>query len=616
MCGISGIFSRDKSDRLEIRTVTASIKHRGPDAEGFFEDDYIALGHRRLSIIDLDARSNQPFTTNDGRYVIVYNGEIYNYKSITKELRDCGVTLRTTSDTEVLVEAFVLWGPGFVHKLNGMFAFVIYDSITHQLFLCRDRDGKKPLYYFLSDKLFVFGSELKAVTSHSFVRKQLKVNKSTLSVFLQLGYIPKPNTFYENISKFPDGHYGIVSPQFKLSILPYWNIAHSIKYHRDITEQNAFNQLKRLFYNSVNLRLIADVPVGIFLSGGIDSSLVTAVAAQTTKLKTFSIGFKESKFDESFYARKVAAHLKTEHYEFVLREKDAVELVDIYLDHFDEPFADTSSIPTMLISKLARKEVKVALTGDGGDELFLGYGSHTWAKRLDNYVVKALRPVLHSVLNHLPSPRAKRVSHLFEKLRPGKQRRHIFSQEQYLFSEHEVLSDLLTDKNYYADWVYDDLRYLRTLTEPERQALFDLQFYLRDDLLAKVDRASMYYGLECRCPMMDHEFVQFVVNLPENLKKRGNVSKYLLKQILFELVPEKYFDRPKWGFSIPLAQWLKNDLQYLFEYLNEENLNKTNVFNIGYVNSLKDKFQSGQTYLYNRLWALIIAQKFLLKYGA
>jgi asparagine synthase (glutamine-hydrolysing) len=255
------------------------------------------------------------------------------------------------------------------------------------------------------------------------------------------------------------------------------------------------------------------------------------------------------------------------------------------------------------------------LTGDGGDELFLGYGSHTWARRLNNPLVILSKPILNSILKSFPTSRAKRISHLFESIKENKVRRHIFSQEQYFFSENEVSNKLLLNKDYYSDWQYDDFRYLKVLSEQERQALFDLQFYLRDDLLVKVDRASMYYGLECRCPLLDHNLVEFVINLPEKLKKNGNVTKYLLKKMLFELVPEKYFDRPKWGFSIPLEQWLKNDLNHLFSFLSHENLDKTGVFNSEYVDELKRKFNNGNAYLYNRLWTLIIAQKFLLKYG-
>ena len=615
MCGIAGIFAKQSPSPEEISLITKSIAHRGPDAQGYYVHSRVALGHRRLSIIDLEARANQPLYSHNGRYVIVFNGEIYNYRDIARELTQLGIELRTTSDTEVLIESFALWGTGFVHKLKGMFAFAIYDIHLDKLYLYRDRVGKKPLFYFLSDNLFVFASEIKALLAHPEIKSSTKIRKSTVSSFLQLGYIQQPQTFYENIFKFPAGHYGIISPDFQLSLLPYWNVSHYLKTSHNITEQSAFKQLKELVHDAVNSRLVSDVPLGIFLSGGIDSSLVAAVASQSTKIKTFSIGFKESKFDESVYAEQIAKHLNTDHYRYTLSEQDSIGLMEQYLNHFDEPFADTSAIPTMLVSQCARKEVKVALTGDGGDELFLGYGSYTWANRLANPIWSALRPTLQLVLSSMPSSRWKRASHLFEKVMPGKLRRHIFSQEQYFFSDSEIQNNALRDMDYYYDWPYDDFRYLSVLSEAERQALFDFQFYLRDDLLVKVDRASMYYGLECRCPLLDHNLVEFAINLPESFRKRNLTSKYLLKKVLFEMVPEKYFDRPKWGFGIPLGKWMKNDLSYLMDFLSEEQLEKTGVFKIPYIRNLVDRFYKGEDYLYNRLWVVIITQRFLLHHA-
>jgi asparagine synthase (glutamine-hydrolysing) len=613
MCGIAGIFSSNTPTRNQIELMTDAIKHRGPDASGYFTDGHAALGHRRLSIIDLDARSNQPFTSRNGRYVMIYNGEIYNYKKIADELVQSGVSLRTTSDTEVIIEGFALWGAGVIQKMNGMFALAIYDQVEKRMFLCRDRVGKKPLFYYLSNGILLFSSELKSIIRHPIVNANLEIDKSTISTFLQLGYIPQPKSFYKNIYKFPAGHYGFVSQDFKLSLLPYWNASHYIATSRSITESEAFNKLKEIVSDAVTSRLVADVPVGIFLSGGIDSSLVTAVASQTAKLKTFSIGFKESKFDESVHAERVARHVGAEHIAYTLSEKDAVEMVDMYLNHFDEPFADTSSIPTMLVSRLARKDVTVALTGDGGDELFLGYGSYTWASRLNSPLWSFLRPIFKEVFQLIPSSRFRRVSHLFDNVKPEKRRKHIFSQEQYFFSEKELTQKLFLDPDIYSDWEYDDFRYLAILSEAERQALFDFQLYLRDDLLVKVDRASMYYGLECRSPLLDHRLVEFSMNLPESFKKKRGVTKYLMKRMLFEMVPEKYFDRPKWGFGIPLAQWMKTDLNYLFKYLDSESLARFGIFNPVAVKELKQRFLAGETYLYNRLWAIIIVQKFLMK---
>jgi asparagine synthase (glutamine-hydrolysing) len=613
MCGIAGIFSTTQPSSETIRKMTSSLAHRGPDADGYFVNDHAALGHRRLSVLDLDERSHQPFFSHNRRYVTVFNGEIYNFRKIAEELHAAGVALKTTSDTEVLIESFVRWGVGFVHKLVGMFAFVIYDTLENKAFFFRDRVGKKPIYYYQQDGLFLFASEIKSILTHPALASSVAINTSTISDFLQLGYIPQPNTFYQDVYKFPAGHYGILEVGSSVSLLPYWNLPHYIRTSRTQTTSSAFSSLKELVTEAVQARLVADVPVGVFLSGGIDSSLVAAVAAKTTKLKSFSIGFKESKFDESEYARKVAQYIGTDHYSYTVQERDAVELVEEYVQHFDEPFADTSAIPTMLVSKLARKEVTVALTGDGGDELFLGYGAYTWAKRLNSPWWKLASPLLKQVLSAMPSSRWKRIAHLFTSVDPASQRKHIFSQEQYFFTDEEVHYRLLTDESMYKPWLYDDFRYLSVLSDAERQALFDFQFYLRDDLLVKVDRASMYYGLECRSPLLDHRLAEFSVNLPEDLKKANGISKVLLRKMLYELVPEKFFDRPKWGFSVPLSQWLKRDLNYLLDYLSEEQLQRTKVFNTFFVRNLVGRFLKGEDYLYNRLWTLIIVQKFLLR---
>jgi asparagine synthase (glutamine-hydrolysing) len=613
MCGIAGILSLKEVHREEIELMTNSIAHRGPDAEGYFVDGNVAFGHKRLSIVDLDPRSNQPFFSKDKRFIIVFNGEIYNFKTIADELVQQGITLRTTSDTEVIIEAFSIWGPGFVHKLNGMFVFVIYDSAEKKIFLFRDRAGEKPLFYYQREGIFLFASEIKAILSHPAVVRKNLIDISVASAFLQLGFIPEPQTFYKDVYKFPAGHYGILTSGLELSILPYWNISHFVTTTRSITEQAAFNNLKSLVKDAVHSRLVADVPVGIFLSGGIDSSLVTATAARVARMKTFSIGFKENKFDESIYAERVARHLNTDHQSYLLREQEAVEMVDHYLDHFDEPFADTSAIPTMLVSRLARQQVKVALTGDGGDELFLGYGSYTWAARLSNPFWKWNRSLIKEILQRTSSTKLKRAAFLFDKVEVEKKRGHIFSQEQYFFSERELEEKVFNDSALFSSLTYEDDSGNSILSEAEKQAMFDFKFYLRDDLLVKVDRASMMFGLECRSPLLDHRLAEFSVNLPEALKKKRGVTKYLMCKMLYEMVPSSYFDRPKWGFSIPLSDWMKNELSYLMDYLSEENLSKTAIFSHAFIRDLVLRFMNGETYLYNRLWSLIILQKYLMK---
>ncbi|HEY3402708.1 MAG TPA: asparagine synthase (glutamine-hydrolyzing) [Ohtaekwangia sp.] len=618
MCGIAGIFSNDRPGQGDIQRMTESLAHRGPDAFGYFHHEYVALGHRRLSILDLDARSNQPFHSRDKRYVLIFNGEIYNFRQLADALLQRGIKLNTTSDTEVLIEAFALWGVDVVHKLNGMFAFAIYDTQQNTLFLCRDRLGKKPLFYYHDSNWFIFGSEIKSLLKHPVVSANVKINKSSLYTFLHLGYIPHPATVYQGIHKFPAGCSGVVQEDLKLKITPYWNVKDYIRPADDVTVtvENAKHELKNLLTEAVASRLISDVPLGTFLSGGTDSSIITALASKQVsgKLKTFSIGFQESKFNETEYARSVAKVLGTEHHEYILSEREAVNILETYLSHFDEPFADTSAIPTMLVSRLARKEVTVALTGDGGDELFLGYGSYDWAERMNSGLVKSIGPLIASGLNLVGSNRLRRAAHLFERVEPARLRSHIFSQEQYFFSDQDI-RELITDPHGYTPFEYDDLP-VKGLKAAEQQALFDLQYYLTDDLLVKVDRASMFHALECRCPLLDRQVVEYTLQLPFAFKQKGDIKKWILKELLSEYLPSSLVHRPKWGFSIPLGQWLKNELRFMIDqYLSRESVQKLGLFNYDRVNSLVKSFLHGRDYLYNRVWVLIVIHKWVSENG-
>ncbi len=360
--------------------------------------------------------------------------------------------------------------------------------------------------------------------------------------------------------------------------------------------------------------MISDVPFGTFLSGGTDSSLITAIASQhVNKLNTFSIGFKESKYNEAKYAKEISAFLKTNHHELMVSEKDAVSMVGEILDTYDEPFADSSAIPTMIVAKFARQNVKMTLSGDGGDELFFGYGAYHWAERLAHPAVNTFKKPMAFALSKL-GMREKRASHLFRYTNKQKIKSHIFSQEQYFFSCEETIS-LLNPDNYEELNLEEDYSSLkRKLSPKEEQALFDMKYYLKDDLLVKVDRATMKYGLETRVPFLDYRIVEFALNLSPELKSKNGTDKFLLKEILYDFIPKKYFNRPKWGFAIPLKEWLKKELAFLLE----ETLNKTSVEQAGIVrfdvvHKLKKKFINGEDYLYNRLWSLIVLHKFLAK---
>lgn len=611
MCGISGCYSfRQERPALreEVQHMTDMLAHRGPDAYGIFFDGTAALGHRRLSILDTSSAANQPMHSADNRYTIVYNGEVYNYKEVKNKYK---LSTRTSSDTEVILEAFIKKGPHVVNELNGMFAFAIYDSQDKELHLFRDRLGVKPLYYYYDEDIFAFGSELKALATHPAIRKILKLNRESISQFLQLGYIPEPNTIYKGILKFPSGHYLCLGKK-RMDLKAYWENKSLIEDKPFTALSAAKQELEDLMLSSVQYRLVSDVPYGSLLSGGTDSSLVTALAQKLTgNLNTFSIGFKEAKYNESHHAKKIAQYLGTRHHELTVTHQDAAALVDGLTTIFDEPFADSSAIPTLLVSKLARQHVKMVLSGDGGDELFLGYGAYKWAKRLNLPAVKALRKPLAYSLSMLGN-REKRAALLFNYPDPKKLKRHIFSQEQYLFSEQET-EELLTPSYRYTldpEPAYRNLR--RELNPEEAQALFDMDHYLKDDLLVKVDRCSMHYGLETRAPFLDYRVVHFALNLATSLKIKKGVDKFLLKEILYRHIPKKHFDRPKWGFAMPLKEWLKKELRYLIaDHLSEKSINTYGLIHYDYVQKLKAEFDAGRDYLYNRIWALIVLHKFL-----
>lgn len=618
MCGIVGIITTPPASIQEsaITEMNFRLRHRGPDASGVFISDKrtIALGHTRLSIIDLSQEANQPFYSRDGRYVMVFNGEIYNFIELKKELQQkYHIPFKTHSDTEVLIEAFGVWGMGMAEKLEGMFAIAIFDQEENRVFLFRDRIGKKPLYYFQSESLFLFASEIKALLQHPYTKNYRQVNRRAINEFLHLGYIPEPHTIYRYIYKFPAGHSGYIQEDLELHFTSYWCAYDKFDSARIRHPIEAITKLKSLLHQSVQKRLISDVPVGSFLSGGTDSSLVTAIASRlvSTPLKTFSIGFTETTFDESRHAKAVAAYLNTQHTEYILSERDSIGILETYLKHFDEPFADTSAIPTMLVSRLAREDVKVVLTGDGGDELFLGYGAYVWARRLNSFWFKTVKRPARFFLTLAGRSRYNRIAHLLDEVSIGDMQSHIFSQEQYFFSQNEIANLLLRDKAAFEAFTYNEYLGVRAhFSVEERQALFDLQFYLKDDLLVKVDRASMFYGLECRCPLLDHHIIEYTMSLHRSLKKRRGVSKWILKQLLYEHIPKELVDRPKWGFSVPLGKWLKTDLKYLVDELLSPNVvDEIGIVTNEYVQKLKTDFFGGQEYLYNRLWAIIVLHK-------
>ncbi|MEN9569622.1 MAG: hypothetical protein RL172_853 [Bacteroidota bacterium] len=615
MCGIAGYISLHSSfTKQQLLQATAAMQHRGPDAEGFYfaANDAVGLAHRRLSILDLSAAANQPMYSADGRYCMVFNGEVYNFASLKNQLADKGASLKTTSDTEVILELYAQQGTAAFAGLNGMFALAIYDAVNETLTLCRDHVGIKPLFYYADDRCLVFASELKVISK--MMGNTLAVNRAAIPNFLHLGFIPQPQTIYQNVYKFPAAHW--VQVPLKSSnyaacaakAQPFWQLANHIKPTVNNDEQAAARQLQNLLYDAVQKQLVSDVPLGTFLSGGTDSSLVTAIAAKlagSNKIKTFSIAIDDGKYNEAGFARQVADYLKTDHHEFAVKEKEVMELADKLLPAYDEPFADSSAFPVMMVSRLARQHVTVALSGDGGDELFHGYNMYTWAQRLQQPWVPLLRKPLYAA-SKLMSSKWQRAGHLFHYPAKSRMATHIFSQEQYYFKEQE-LQQLLINPDFNFEGINQAPMVGRVLQPAEIQSLWDFDHYLKDDLLVKVDRASMQYGLESRVPLLDYRLAEFACNLSPALKIKNATSKYLLKQVLYQHVPAQIFNRPKWGFTIPLGKWLKTDLKYLVDtYTAPAIIDKYGLLHTAVVQQLVKDYFTGKDYLYNRVWLITL----------
>jgi asparagine synthase (glutamine-hydrolysing) len=604
MCGIIGAFSATKVDFQKLKKATDVLSHRGPDAGGYYTDpaETVFLGHRRLSIIDLSTGANQPMESACGRFVMIYNGETYNYPALREKLP--GQLWKTHGDTEVILELFARYGEESFKWLNGIFAFAIYDKHEQKIWVCRDHIGIKPLFVYHGGGAVIFASEIKAIKASAPCA--LEIDRRAIPFFLHLGYIPEPLTIYQDIEKFPAGHYGTIDVKTgSWSVRRYWQAEDHFLVNAVTDEKQALDLYRKKLYTAVEGQMLSDVPLGTFLSGGIDSSLVTAVASKISvqKVKTFNIGFDVASHDESKYASEVADHLKTDHHLFKVTSQDVLALVSEIMSVYDEPFADASAFPTMLVSKLARKHVTVVLSGDGGDELFQGYGMYTWAERLGKPESRLLRKPL-SLAGKIMGQRHERAGLVYNYSTKKNIPSHIFSQEQYFFSERE-LSQMLVNKK------FDFSRFNKLPSKGvprEKQAFWDLEHYLKDDLLVKIDRASMHYGLEARVPLLDRELVEFALSLPLQMKLNSELgTKYLMKKVLYEMVPRNIFERPKKGFSIPLDSWLRSDLKPLVtKYLSQEQIAVCGFVEPAYVARLLKDYYSGKSYYYNRVWVLLI----------
>lgn len=609
MCGIYGTTLHYNSNQVQRKLERTAF--RGPDQMGHkvFKNDkhQISFGHNRLSIIDLDPRSNQPFTYMDVH--IVFNGEIFNFQDIKADLNKKGFEFKTTSDTEVICAAYKAYGEDFVSHLNGMFAFVIYDENKQLLFGARDRMGQKPFYYYHNGKDFEFSSQLSSIQLYN---NNLTISKKSIDYYLAWGNIPDPYSIFNEIKKLKAGYqftFDINSGAFNQK--QYWEIDYHNKKQFKGSYSDAKAQLNELASDATKIRLFADVPVGVFLSGGIDSSLVTALASKssTEKIKSFSVKFNEKGFDESAYADQVAKHLDTDHQVIECNYNEGIDLIENFSHYYDEPFADSSAIPSMLLSKYTKEEVTVALSGDAGDESFIGYARYDWIRRV-NKLQKAplsIRKLAAPLLGMAPNVRLKTVSNIIK---------HSNTNEAYLFAMTGTNHSWIKNTEYLYD--LDETKYLEHNNKNlyERVSDFDLKTYLNWDINTKVDRASMAYSLEVRAPLQDYRIIEFARSLPTEYKYVNGVMKRILKDILYEYVPKEIFDRPKAGFAIPLSEWFKNDLKALvLDELNDYGLAMIQGIKIDQVKQLIAMHMEGKANNYFIIWKLLVLKQWLTKNG-
>ena len=618
MCGIAGRVNFVSRAPGNVEMVTAMcdlLSHRGPDGSGAMARGFVALGHRRLAIIDLSDAGRQPMSVDDGQLWITFNGEIYNYRELRAELQSRGHSFRTQTDTEVILHAYREYGVECVQHLDGMFAFALWDNTRERLLLARDRVGKKPLTYRIDADGIAFASEPKAFLADPSFKPE--VDAAALSHYLTYQYVPAPMSAFAGVRKLPPAHYLVVE-RGEVAVRRYWRLNYANK--SDVTEQEAVERLRDLLKASVKKRLISDVPLGAFLSGGIDSGSIVALMAElgTGPVKTFSIGFEEKEFDELSYARLVATRYGTEHHEFVVRP-DALSMLDRLVWHYNEPFADSSAIPTFVLSELSRRHVTVALNGDGGDESFAGYEryqANLLAQRYDR-LPAPIRASLQGLSALVPTPRGRggvvaRGKRFMNALGEGPERRYVRWMAHF---DDGLKRELCTPE--FLDRAGEDASQvlLRSYAATDARDLLDATLsvdvdnYLPDDLLVKVDIATMAHGLEGRSPFLDHRLMEFAAGLPSNLKLRGVTKKYILKRAVAPYLPSEILDRPKMGFGVPLEAWFRGELKDLaFDVLLSRRLRERGYFREAVIRRLLEQHVNGQRGWHYQLWNLLMLE--------
>jgi len=608
MCGLAGFIDFRKRSSAEILTkMTDVITHRGPDSgNGFFEEHesfQIGLGHRRLSIIDLHEAANQPMFFKD--WIIIFNGEIYNFSEIKAELEGLGRFFTTQSDTEVIVQAFDEWGETAVNRFIGMFAFILYNRTQNKVFTVRDRTGIKPLHIYQNDEILMWASEIKSFHEHPAFKKILDME--SVKSFIQLGYVPSPHSIFKNITKQKPGtilHYDIGNRDWKET--EYWNVNdYYLQPESKLTYPEAKSQLKDLLVSACNYRMVADVPVGVFLSGGYDSALVSSVlqSGSSNKIKTFTIGVNDPAINEAQFAKEISERLGTEHTEIYLSESEMFDQLEDFAFYFDEPFGDSSAIPTMLVSQVARQHVTVALSADGGDELFAGYNRYAHLSRLEKIKKLSKLPFTKSLLPKLITDPYQR-----ERILSLLQRPTAVTLAQTLNNPYykEEINNL---------FLYDIEDTIHSSNDEKisgglkTMLAYDYETYLLNDILVKVDRSTMRYSLEGREPLLDHRLVEFAANLPDDFKIKDGVSKYILKDIVHEYLPKEMMERPKMGFAAPVDTWLRTNMKEKLQYyLSDTFIKEQNIFQYSAIKKIKDDFLEKRNKYALKLWYILVFQ--------
>jgi len=616
MCGIVGRvnFSGEEVGLQRLENAASLITERGPDDSGIWEENGCGLAHRRLSIIDLSEAGHQPMHSSDGRYVCVFNGEIYNFLELRIQLGGDSHTWKGHSDTEILIESWARWGINMLDRIDGMFAFVIWDKRLRKLFAARDRMGEKPFYYHWNGKSFGFSSRPNPLFK-LFNQLSTEYDEQALRLFLESGYVPAPHSIHKDIKKLPASHFLEVS-ESGLEIKRYWDlrtITPETSWKRR-SEGDLLDELDEVLVQSVKQRMITDVPFGAFLSGGIDSSLMVAMMGKhtNTPIKTFTIGFEEKAYDESSDAQAVAEYLGTEHHCEHLHVDNLLDLVPDFLHHYDEPFFDSAAFPTMAVSRLARKHVTVSLTGDGGDELFGGYHYYRIAKMLDAFFSMPTwgRSAVAQISGMLPKHNFKLLS---AALKESSSARAFAFSRSIAKDFRSILSDDVLQRTYGLRDLFDKaaLSFPSGLHGSEQGMRLDALYTLNDDYLQKTDVASMAYSLESRAPMLARSVVEWGMKLPVNWKLHGATNKYLLRKLAYRYIPRNLLDRPKRGFGVPIDGWLRNQLkEWTQERINDPQYFDGLPLKQDAVQSLFALHQSGQRNVHPLLWAVLMLLEF------